>query len=275
MRRIGLVSVIGLLLTRTSAMGTLIMAFCNGDTLYLGSDSLAISSDGSYPNLVQKIRPVALGCCFSATGVAGWDIPAVGKERAEHFDCLGQMEQAFLKTFIPGQPVPAAITNAVRFFERDYKSFFLKTPPDIATNLETIFTFWSYDESSGSFFGLDWNPKGTNSGVFHSAFDSRTSPSSFYFQGEPGFLEAFLRNHNDFPTVELSGESKKTWDKIVYHQPVSEKEIISEMVELFAVHKKYSAQLKAAPGLISEPYVIWRLRKGSAEKLGGWGLLRK
>jgi hypothetical protein len=101
-------------------------------------------------------------------------------------------------------------------------------------------------------------------------YDSRTHVGQLFLQGESGFLSAFISNHNDFPTVTISDRSKQTWDRIVDHQAVSEDELVSEMVELFAAHKRHSATFFPHSGHIAEPYVIWRLRKDGAKMLGSF-----
>ena len=64
--------VLSALLASASARGTLIMALCNGDSLYLGSDSLETTFDYSYTNQVQKIRAVGDHCCVSLSGLSRW-----------------------------------------------------------------------------------------------------------------------------------------------------------------------------------------------------------
>lgn len=258
-------------LTSVSAKATLIMAFCNGDSLYLGADSLEKSRDYSYSNRVEKIRPVTEACCFTLTGIAAYNVPAKVKGGTAHFDCPGEMERAFRRTQPQSPLLRAGMTNAVAAFEQLYKGFCRDAIVGGTTNLEkAYFTFWGYDDNSRSFFGLGWASDGTNAGAFHAVYDSRTNGGSLFLQGESDFLSAFIQNHNDFPSVELSDSSKKTWDKIVFHQPVSEDEIVSEMVELFAVHRKYADKFGFDRGFIGEPYVIWRLRKNDAKRLGAF-----
>jgi hypothetical protein len=270
-RNLGRLWVLAAFLTSAPAKGTLIMAFCNGDNLYLGSDSLEKTLDSSYTNHVEKIRLVGEECCFSITGIATYNVPAKVRGRILHFDCPSEMERAFRETQLQRYPLRIAITNTVRVFEGAYKAFCAEAIAGGTTNLDkAVFTFWGYDNHSDSFLGLSWATEGTNHGIFQITFDSRTNAGNLFLQGECDFLSGFIQNHNDFPTVELSANSKKTWDKIAFRQPVSEEEIVSEMVELFAVHKKYAVQFSSDHGFIGEPYVVWRLRKNGAKKVGAF-----
>jgi len=268
------VCVIAAFLSNAQAKGTLIMAFCNGDSLYIGSDSLEMTLDGSYSNRVEKIRSVAKGCCFSLTGLATYNLPSKVNGRTLHFDCPQEMQNAFIETRFPSLPLLIRITNAVAVFERAFKSFCSEAIEGGANRADafnqTYFTFWGQEEHSDCFYGLGWATEGTNDGIFHATFDSKRNPRNIFLQGESDFLLAFIKNHNDFPTVELSDASKRTWDKIFSLQPVSDGEIIPEMVELFAVHRKYAPLLSSDRGFIGEPYVIWRLRNHVAVKLGSF-----
>jgi hypothetical protein len=216
------------------AQGTVIMAFSSTNALYLASDSLAVSMDRSYSNRVDKIRPVSKCCCFSLTGVAIYRFPGPTGGRSLEFDFPEQMERAFRQTQSPDRFLKSSITNAVAVFETACRAFCRKAAEHGARNFDTAqFTFWGYDDRQGSFFGLSWRSGGTNEGAFHLSFDSRTKVGPLNIQGDSDFLLAFLSNHNDFPTVKLPDSSKKTWDKIVFDQPISEEEIVSELVDFW------------------------------------------
>jgi hypothetical protein len=256
------------LLMSRSASATLIMAICNGDALYVGSDSLQTSVDYTYTSQVDKIRALDKNCCFSLSGVARLTPQVHG--RTLEFDSFEQMERAFRKAESSNRSLLPQITNTVMLFERTYGEFCGKYIAGGATNSygAAVFTFWGYDQHLDRFFGLGWACEGTNHGVFQGMCDFTTNVGRLFLQGESDFLSAFVRNHNDFPTVGLSDRSRSTWDKLVLRQAVTEDEVVSEMVELFALHKRYSAAFFPHSGHIAEPYVIWRLRKDDTRKIG-------
>src|ERR1017187_6506452 len=111
--------ILSALLTGASASGTLIMAFCNGDDLYLGSDSLQTTTDYRCTNEVQKIRAVGDHCCVSLSGLSRWTSQVEG--RTKDFDFLDQMESALRKTESSPRPLSSQITNAVMVFEQWYR----------------------------------------------------------------------------------------------------------------------------------------------------------
>jgi hypothetical protein len=266
-----LLSALVVLLAGAPAKGTVIIAFSSSNALYLASDSLAASMDHSYSNRVEKIRQVSKYCCFTLSGVATYGFPGPAGGPSLEFDCPQQMERAFRETQSRNRSAQASITNAVAVFETACRSFCRRAVAAGARDFDTaLFTFWGYDDRQDCFFGLSWRSGGTNDGVFHASFDSRTKSGPLYIQGDSDFLSAFISNHNTFPTVELPDSSKKTWDKIVSSQPVSEEEIVSELVDLLAVHKKYSALFFPSSVNISEPYVIWRIRKDGTKRLGSF-----
>ena len=261
--------ILSALLTGASASGTLIMAFCNGDDLYLGSDSLQTTTDYRCTNEVQKIRAVGDHCCVSLSGLSRWTSQVEG--RTKDFDFLDQMESALRKTESSPRPLSSQITNAVMVFEQWYRECCGEAMAWGATNsYGLVFTFWGYDQRLDRFYGLGWACKGTNRGVFQDTYDSRGHVGRIWLQGESDFLSAFISNHNDFPTVSLSDRAKQTWDRIALHQTVSEEELVSEMVELFALHERHSATFFPHSGHIAEPYVIWRVRKHDAKKIGAF-----
>jgi hypothetical protein len=260
--------VLSALLTSVSASGTLIMAFCNGNALYLGSDSLQTTTDYSYTNHVQKIRAVGTNCCVSLSGFSRWTSQVQGRTR--EFDFLDQMEGALRKTESSRRPLPA-ITNAVMEFEKWYRKCCGKAVAGGTTNsYGPVFTFWGYDRRLNRFCGLGWACSGTNRGVFQETYDSRGHAGRLFLQGESDFLSAFISNPNNFPTVTLSDRSKQTWDRVALYEAVSEEELVAEMVELFALHKLHAATFSPHSGHIAEPYVIWRLRRDGAKMLGAF-----
>lgn len=253
-------------LTEAPTEATLIMAFYNGESLYVGSDSLAKTTDGRYVKGQPKIRVGANGLLFSLTGVASFDV-AVGVEgRRLKFDCAEQMQSAFRER--RDQPLKVCVTNAVVLFDRVYENFCREATAAGTREFDrTLFIFWGYDDRSKSFFGLEWACQRTNK-AFHVSYDSKTNAGQLFLVGQSEFLDRFIENHNNFPTVELSDSSRRTWDKIVFKQPVSGQEVISEMVELFAVHKKYAPSLVPGSEPVGEPYIIWRLGKNDTKRLG-------
>jgi len=120
------------------------------------------------------------------------------------------MERAFSEMESGGRPLQAAITNAVTVFQMGHEAFCKKA---IAAGVKdfhfALFTFWGYDDRKDCFFGLSWRSSGTNDGVFHPSFDSRTQVGQLYIQGDSDFLSAFVRNHNNLPTIGLPEGSKR------------------------------------------------------------------
>jgi hypothetical protein len=247
------------------------MAFCSSNALYVATDSLAASIDHALSNHVEKIRPVSEYCCFTLTGVATYAFPGPAGGRTLEFDCPQQMERAFRETKSRGRSPQESITNAVAAFETACRTLCRKAAAAGTRTFDSaLFTFWGYDDRKDCFFGLSWRSGGTNDGVFHATLDSRADVGPLHILGDSDFLYAFISNHNNFPTVQLPDSSKKTWDKIVSSHSVSEEEIVSELVDLLAVHKKYSALFFPGSVELSEPFVVWRIRKDGVKRLGSF-----
>jgi hypothetical protein len=94
-----------------------------------------------------------------------------------------------------------------------------------------------------------------------------TDPHPIVLQGEPTFLQALLRGDKPELASLVSPESTATAAAIITDENVSDARITSFILEMFRLHKSYSARFGYDRGYIDPPYLVFKVANSSVVEL--------
>jgi hypothetical protein len=129
--------------------------------------------------------------------------------------------------------------------------------------------FAGYSTQKGCFFIDRCLLEGTNDvhidavKMYRGAWD----PSPIYLQGEPAFLKALLGGEKPELLPLVSPEFTAAVTAITSDQTTSDARITGFIVEMFRLHKRYSAQFGYDKGLIAPPYLVFKITRDNAVEL--------
>ncbi len=256
------------------AMASLVIAVYSNDQIYLASDSLSVMSGyetnkESHLNS-KKIFKVSSNCCASITGAFGAEFVNVSSNQKFGLDLPGALGHACDDACKTTNNLEERINNIIGQFSDNHSQFIrLECYAGKRTNgVEgTRVCFWGYDTAKDRFFGSSYLFDWTNDVVASQAFDSKHIDRYYIgIQGEDNFLPSVIINNGANIKLRSAGFSKTLQD-LNSTNSVSDQQMVSLIIEMFQLHKKYACQLSSDKGWIDEPYLIFKITKNSVVEL--------
>jgi len=256
-----------------SLNATLIIAVRHNDDLYIASDSVLSHLHQKSAEKYMKCFPASKTSCVAISGFGGADGTIVTTSNQVTFDLRfpQKLEQIATEESPRYQFFSDSVTNILNRFAPVYKSFMDLVETNSYTNHE------QFDETDIYFIGYD-----TTTATFCQS-TARFPPiapytftlekvlipkSSIRFLGEYGFLSALMRGDD----ARLKPLKSEALIAALSPPPSADKElqartICGAILQLYALHIKYSKQYKYDPGLVGPPYVIYRVSTNNATRI--------
>jgi hypothetical protein len=252
---------------------TLIIALRRNDYLYVASDSV-LSRDG------QKIQDKYIKCfpasetsCVGISGNGGADGTIQTTSNRFTFDLHfpQKLEAIAAEEYAKHQLSSDSATNILNRFSLVHKSLIsILETNDYYTNherLETDIYFFGYDISAAAFYKSTARFPPFAPYTFN--FRKESFPdSSISFIGEYGFLTGLMRG--DDPRI----KSLKSKALIAALSPSAsaDKDMQAKMIsrailQLYALHTKYTKRYNYDDGLVGPPYVIYRISTNDVTRI--------
>jgi hypothetical protein len=129
--------------------------------------------------------------------------------------------------------------------------------------------FAAYDDATKTFLGRYCQMFGTNHPALTTAFDSRTNQTFLGVMGEDHFLGTLLTSPQTSARLHQSKALSETIAALKQGLPVPEDKLTASLLEIFRLHKSYAKVITSGqdPGLIGEPFVIYRIISEGIERL--------
>jgi hypothetical protein len=252
---------------------SLVFMLYHNQALYVAGDSGVTSlKTGKRMGTVKKVYPFAENCCVTLTGSAIYDIETVSEKPFASRNFSKLLEQLSTTQLAGSAPLDEKMNAIAAGMNQAYSS--LRTNDwgklDVTeTPQPIVLHFAGYDARKGCFFVHGCMLSGTNGvhiepvKLYHG--DTDTHP--FVLLGELSFLQALLRGDKPELASLVSPEATATAAAIVTDESVSDARITSFILEMFQLHKSYSARFGYDKGYIDPPYLVFKVTKGSVVEL--------
>ena len=256
-----------------SLNATLIMAIRQNDALYVASDSVLSRTRQRVADKYLKCFPTGETCCVAISGFGGGDGTIETTSNRITFDQRfpQQLDRLGTEEYAKHQLFSDSVTNILNRFQVVYRSFMNLIETNSITNHEpfdeTDIYFIGYDTKAATFYQT--KARFLPLAPYPFTLDQiRVPESSVSFFGEYRFLSALMRG--DDPRIkhlkseallqELSPPSSATKDQ-------QAKSICRAILQMYALHTKYSKQYKYDDGFVGPPHIIYRIDTNSVTRI--------
>jgi hypothetical protein len=272
-RILTLVTVLGCLALPQALNATLIIVLRHNDDLYVASDSmlshLHLKNSGKY----LKCFPASKTSCVAISGFGGADGTIGTTSNQIVFDLRfpQKLDQIATEEYAHHQLFSDSVTNILNRFTPVYKSLMELIATNSVTNHErfddTDIYFAGYDSSSASFCQITarFLPLPPHDFVLEKI---AIPASSISFFGEYGFLSALMRGNDPrLKPLKTEALAAALSPPPSANNDLQAKTISGAILQLYALHTKYSKLYNYDDGLVGPPYVIYQVSTNSVTRV--------
>jgi len=256
-----------------SAIASLVITLYHNGALYIGSDSAVTSLEtGKRMGSIKKTFRMAKNCCVAITGSATYDIDTVSGKPFASLDFSKLLERLSASQLTNAASLDRKMDFIAAGLNEVYRSLCTNGWGKMSANdnhPSTWLHFAGYSTRKGCFFIDGCLLEGTNDvhidavKMYRGAFD----PNPICLQGEPAFLQALLSGEKPELLPLVSPGFTETATAITSDQSISDARITGFILEMFRLHKRYSAQFGYDKGLIGPPYRVFKITKDNVVEL--------
>jgi hypothetical protein len=256
-----------------SSNATLIIVLRHKDHIYVASDSVLSRARKKSAEEYIKCFPASDTSCVAISGFGGADgtISTISNQITFDLRFPQTLDRIASEEYAKHLPFTHNLTNILDSFSSTYRSLMSIVETNGYTNHEqfdeTDIYYIGYDPESARFskFTARFSPNAPHS------FDLRTDSipeSTINFMGEYGFLLALMWG-NDSRLKQLKSETltKALSPPLTADTDLEAKTICGGILQLYALHTKYSKHFEYDDGLVGPPYVVYRVTTNSVTRI--------
>jgi hypothetical protein len=262
---IALVAMFAFVVLPRSINATLLIVLRHNNNLYVASDSVLSDLHGKKPEKYLKCFPASeTSCvCISGFGGASGTICTTSNHISFDFRFPQQLQQIARQEFARHRPFSENVTNILNHFEFIYRSLMDLLVTNNVTNVESLdktdVYFIGYDTSSRSFCQISSHFRPLS--PYGVVLERVPIPmSSMGFMGEYGFLSALIRNDDPrLKALRTKALGAALSPPLSIKPELETKAVCGGILQLYALHNKYSKLFNYDAGLVGPPYVIYKI----------------